>query len=29
MKQKLAPNVKMLPHDKMEEAVIFVGTLTK
>ena len=26
MKQKLAPNVKMLPRDKMEEAVIFVGT---
>lgn len=26
MKQKLAPNVKTLPRDKMEEAIIFVGT---
>lgn len=26
MKLKLAPNVKMLPRDKMEDAVIFVGT---
>lgn len=26
MKLKLAPNVKMLPRDKMEEAIIFAGT---